>query len=75
MRAFLAVLLLLTAAGLGLGALILFTQALGSAKSFADAAYASAMPFLIGTVALVGVTVTLAIDESRKDVVAKLDKR
>lgn len=71
MRTFLAVLLVLAAGGLGGGVLLAGTKAFGATDT-AGGFLAGSVPFLIGTVALVGVTLVLAIDEARKDQVAAL---
>lgn len=68
-------LILFTLAIIGMGCgVVLFIYISGS-RGIAEAAASAWLPTLIGVVALSGVTVTLAVDEARRDIVSKLGER
>lgn len=71
MRGFLLILGFFALLGVG-GGVLMLVYAMGRSYEVAGAA---TLPMLIGVIALVGVTVTLAVDEARKDIIARLGDR
>ena len=74
MKTFAGLLLFFALGGLGIALVILATNGFHQAKSMSEAMSYAVIPTLIGIIALSGVTIAMAVDESRKEQVARLDK-
>lgn len=74
MKTFASVLFVFAMGGIGVALLVLATNGFHQATSFSETLMMAVIPSLLGIVALSGVTVSLAVDEARKDQVARLDR-
>lgn len=75
MRTFLTVLLVIATLGIGLSILIAFSKAFGATQSTGEALVLAVWPFLIGTVAMTGVAIMLAIEDQTTRLERLLAKR
>ena len=75
MRGFLLILSFFALVGVGVGLLVMTTKAFGATEHMAEAFALGYWPLLIGVVALAGIAICLAVDEARKDIVARLERQ
>lgn len=74
MKTFAGVLLCFALGGIGCSLLVLATNGFHQSKTISDTMGYAFFPLLLGLISLSGVTIAMAVDESRKDQVARLDK-